>query len=63
METITKQSIAKSIFYETGFPTSMTLKIVDSIFNEIIDKLAEGEAVKISNFGSFNIKNKKTKNR
>ena len=58
MNTVTKNSIAKNIFYEMGIPTSMALDMVNSIFSLMIDNLAKEKQVKISKFGSFNTKRK-----
>ena len=58
MNTITKNSLAKNIFYEMGIPTSVALNIVDSVFEIMIEKMVEEKQVKIPKFGSFKVKNK-----
>jgi integration host factor subunit alpha len=61
MKTITKNSIAKNIFYEIGIPTSMATNIVNSVFNIMIDKIIEDKIVKIPKFGSFKVKEKSSR--
>lgn len=38
-----------------------TQKIIDSLFDIIVDQLAKGEDVKIAGFGRFNLKERKEK--
>ena len=61
MNTITKNSIAKNIFYEMGIPTSMALSIVNSAFNLIIENIVEEKQMKIPKFGSFKVKKKSSR--
>lgn len=61
MTSITKNMLAKTILYETGIPVSIAEDIVDDIFNNIIEHATKDNSVKIANFGSFNIKEKKSR--
>ncbi|MCT4635744.1 MAG: HU family DNA-binding protein [Rickettsiales bacterium] len=61
MSSITKNTLAKTILYETGIPVSIAEDIVDDIFTSIIDGSAKDDSVKIANFGSFSVKNKKSR--
>lgn len=54
--TVTKNSIAKKIFYELGLPTSISLSLVDDLFKEIITSVSNKEILKISNFGTFSVR-------
>ena len=57
-DTITKNSLAKRIFYQTGIPVSLASEIIDSLFANIIDHAVTDGSVKIPKFGSFYVKNK-----
>lgn len=61
MTSVTKNTLAKTILYETGIPVSIAEDIVDSIFDNIIKHSANDGSVKIANFGSFTVKNKKSR--
>ena len=54
-ETLTKQKIAESICISTGFSKVDSEKIVEVTFSTIIDTLGNGEIVKISGFGNFDL--------
>lgn len=56
---ITKNLIAKSLFYETGLPIAMLEKFLDSLFDQIIQNTKKDGVVKITNFGSFYVRVKK----
>jgi len=57
-KTITKQTLANNIFYETGLPTAMAEEIVNDLFSLIINNTANEGSVKIAKFGSFYAKQK-----
>lgn len=57
-ETITRADIANMIHEKMGLPISECSDIVDDIIREMIAALENNEQVKISSFGSFNIKHK-----
>ncbi len=61
MNNVTKSTIAKSIFYETGIPVSIAEDIVDSLFNSLIEHAVSDESVKIAKFGSFSVKKKNSR--
>ena len=54
-ETLTKQKIAESICTTTGFSKVDSEKLVEITFATIIDTLGNGEIVKISGFGNFDL--------
>ena len=58
---VTKYILAKDIFYKTGIPISLAENIVDSFFNTIIDGCAKNGQVKLTNFASFNVNEKKAR--
>jgi integration host factor subunit alpha len=58
-DSITKNSLAKVILYETGIPVSIAQAILDSLFENIINFTIKDEEMKIPKFGSFYVKSKK----
>jgi len=54
-----KKKIVTNIFSKIGIPTSVAKKIVDNLISVIISNILEKKYLKIKNFGSFNLKNKK----
>jgi integration host factor subunit alpha len=58
---ITKNDIAKFIYQEVGLSFSKSNEIVSAVFNEIIESLEKNEDVKISNFGTFKVRQKKAR--
>jgi integration host factor subunit alpha len=61
MQTIKKSDFARHLNNRFGFPISVAARIVDIIFGEIIDSLKRGEEVKIFNFGTFLLNEKKAR--
>ncbi len=61
MSSITKNTLARTILYETGIPVSIAENIIDSIFDTLITRTVTDGAIKISKFGSFIVKNKKAR--
>ncbi len=60
-DSITKNSLAKSVLYHTGLPISISEEIINQIFESIIHYTALDGIVKITNFGSFKTKQKKAR--
>ena len=61
MKNITKDDIADSINRDFGLSKKDCLNIVKDILDEIILGLQKSQIVKIHNFGTFKIKNKKSR--
>lgn len=59
--TTTKNTIAKEIFYHMGIPVAIAEKVVDSFFETIIEECLKDGEVKIANFASFKVKDKKAR--
>ena len=57
-KTCTRASLAESIHEKFGLSRSHSADIVQSIIDEISDRLVEGEQVKIASFGTFHIRQK-----
>ena len=58
-KTLTKADIAASVSNDLGFSVAESLKLVADVFSEIGKSLEKGNSVKISSFGTFNVKDKK----
>ena len=58
-QTITHADLADALYHELGLSRNESAELVDSVFEEISDALAEGDNVKISSFGSFTLREKK----
>lgn len=58
-QTITRADLADALYHELGLSRNESAELVDSVFEEISDALAEGDNVKISSFGSFTLREKK----
>ncbi|MBF0097465.1 MAG: integration host factor subunit alpha [Magnetococcales bacterium] len=55
---MTKADIVEAVYREIGVAKKEAASIVDTVFEAIRTKLENGESVKISRFGNFNIRNK-----
>ncbi len=56
---MTKAEIIERIYERVGFSTREATDVVESIFDVVKARLAEGEKVKISGFGNFVISEKR----
>ena len=54
-DTLTKQKIAEVVCNSTGYSKVDADAIVQALFKTIIDTLGNGEVVKISGFGNFDL--------
>jgi integration host factor subunit alpha len=58
---MTKIDIIQDVYEKLGCSKKDSAKIVESVFEIIKDSLARGEKIKISGFGNFSIKEKKSR--
>jgi integration host factor subunit alpha len=58
---MTKIEIIQNVHEKLGFPKKNSAEIVESVFDIIKDSLARGEKIKISGFGNFIVKEKKSR--
>ena len=56
---LTKKDIVKSIYMQIGFPKKVIEEIINDLIDLIIDGIKKDKKLKISNFGTFIIKEKK----
>ena len=55
---ITRANLADAVFRDLGLSYSESEKLVDAVFEEIIQAFERGEDMKLTTFGSFNLKEK-----
>ncbi len=58
-ETLTRAGLAQAVYEDLGVSRQFAASLVDQIFEEIASALAEGEVVKIRNFGRFMLHEKR----
>jgi integration host factor subunit alpha len=58
---MTKIDIIQEVYEKLGFSKKDSASIVESVFNIMKDTLAKGEKIKISGFGNFVVKEKKSR--
>jgi len=56
---LTKADMAKSLFNAIGLNKKEARELVDSFFQELEASLADGEPIKFSGFGNFDLRDKK----
>ena len=54
-----KKDLVNSVYMQIGFPKNISEVIIEDIFNLFYDNIVENNELKISNFGTFSIKQKK----
>ena len=54
-KTLIRNDIAAAVHQNVGLPHSECNQLVKEVLSAMIDALSDGEIVKISSFGSFNI--------
>lgn len=60
-KTITRADLTNAVYQELGVSLSESGVLVDAFFEEITTVLARREAVKLSSFGTFNLRDKKAR--
>ena len=55
---VTKSDLAEKLFEQLGLNKREAKEFVDSFFEEIRSNLAQGEKVKLSGFGNFELRDK-----
>ncbi len=56
--TVTRAHLSEAVYREVGLSRNESSELVDTVLMEIADHLANGETVKISSFGSFQVREK-----
>ena len=58
---LTKKDIINSVYMQIGFSKKIADNLLEDIIDSIIDSLVEHKKIKISKFGTFIIKEKKSR--
>ena len=56
---LTKKDIINSVYMQIGFSKKISENLLEDILNILIDNLIKNKTVKITNFGTFSIREKK----
>jgi integration host factor subunit alpha len=56
--TVTRAQLAEAVYQEVGLSRNDSSQLVDIILEEISQALIKGEMVKLSSFGSFQVRSK-----
>jgi len=59
VKNFTRKDLTYKIYKELGFSKNFSSTFVDSFFNTVIDEIIKSNKIKISSFGTFEVKNKK----
>ena len=60
-KTWTRNDLVEEVSNNVGLPLSESSKIIEQIIEEILFSLEKGSDIKISSFGTFSIKNKRSR--
>ena len=58
MNTVTRAQLAEAVYQEVGLSRNESADLVESVLREMTNSLEKGEAVKLSSFGSFAVRQK-----
>lgn len=57
-QTITRAQLSEAVYQEVGLSRNESAELLEMVLEEITGALASGDAVKISSFGSFSVRQK-----
>ena len=58
---LTKKELVNLIYMQLGFSKQISENLIDDFFQIIVNNLLNEKTLKFSNFGTFNIRQKKTR--
>ena len=58
---ITKKNIINSIYMQIGFSKKISENLLEDLLNLLINNLKQNKKIKISNFGTFSLRSKKSR--
>ena len=56
---LTKKDLVNQVYMQIGFSKNITENLIEDFFSSIIENLNKNKKVKISNFGTFTLREKK----
>ncbi len=60
-KTLTRADLGNAVYREVGLSLSESMQLVDAVFEEVSTALEEGQNVKLSSFGTFSLRQKKSR--
>ena len=57
-QTVTRAQLSEAVYQEVGLSRNESAQLVETVLNQIGERLVGGETVKISSFGSFSVRQK-----
>ena len=58
---LTKKNLVNSIYMQLGFSKNISENLIDDFLSTIIDNLNTEKKIKLSKFGTFSIRNKRSR--
>tara|TARA_B100001057_G_C22742224_1_gene908254 strand:- start:75 stop:374 length:300 start_codon:yes stop_codon:yes gene_type:complete len=58
---LTKKDLVNLVYMRLGFSKQISSNLIDEFFSQIVANLITEKKIKISNFGTFSIKSKKSR--
>jgi len=58
---LTKKDLVNLIYMQLGFSKQISVNLIDEFFQIIIDNLAEERILKLSKFGTFSVRKKRSR--
>jgi integration host factor subunit alpha len=58
---LTKKNLVNSVYMQIGFSKSISENLIDDFLTIIIENLKKEKKLKISKFGTFSVRNKKSR--
>lgn len=57
-KTVTRAHLSEAVYQEVGLSRNESADLVESVLDQIAESLIKGDSVKISSFGSFQVRKK-----
>lgn len=57
-KTVTRAQLSEAVYQQVGLSRNESADLVETVLDEIVERLVRGETVKISSFGSFLVRSK-----
>jgi integration host factor subunit alpha len=58
---LTKKDLINSVYMQIGFSKNISENLIDDFFKTIIENLQSEKKLKLSKFGTFSVRNKKSR--
>lgn len=60
-KTLTRADLSAAVYHKIGLSLSESTKLVDAVIDSIVAALEDGNQVKLSSFGTFKLRRKKSR--